>query len=177
MDYFGSISPLTVYFCIFCPLPCPKSFLHRCWRRLIFIDAANKFNIFPKNWNISRNIRCFTMNIIIARQNFSAHLIYLAFSKFSYRQIIFWRRNLSRNMHKITSFLLKNRKNCPALGALPPDQWCGTYFWTGGQNRKRQIDGIFIEFGRVFAPEISFLWKKRSSPDLDRFFVPEVSVL
>jgi len=42
-----------------------------------------------KNLNIARKIMCFIMNVIIARQNFSAHLIYLSFSKFSYRQNMF----------------------------------------------------------------------------------------
>jgi len=39
---------------------------------LIFIDAVNK-----KKRNIDHNIMCFIMNVIIARQNYSAHLIYL----------------------------------------------------------------------------------------------------
>jgi len=61
----------------------------------------------------------FIMNVIIARS--SAHLFYLSFSKFGYRQNMFWSRNFSPNLLKITSFLLKNHKNRPALGALPPD--------------------------------------------------------
>jgi len=40
---------------------------------------------FSKNWNIARNIMCFIMIVVIARQNFSAYLVYLTFSKFSYR--------------------------------------------------------------------------------------------
>jgi len=38
--------------------------------------------------------------------------------------------------------------------ASPPKQWRGNCFWTGGegQNRERQIDGIFIEFGPRFCP-------------------------
>jgi len=66
----------------------------------------------------------FILNVIIARQKFSAHLIYLSFSKFSYRQNMFWSRNLSSNMSKITSFSLKNRRNHPVLGALFPDPLC-----------------------------------------------------
>jgi len=31
---------------------------------------------FSKNWNIARKIMCFILNVIIARQKFSAHLIY-----------------------------------------------------------------------------------------------------
>jgi len=54
-------------------------------------------------------IMYFFMNVIIARQKFSAHPIYLPFSKCSYRQNMFWSRNLSSNMPKITSFSLKNR--------------------------------------------------------------------
>jgi len=52
---------------------------------------------FKKNWNIARNTMCFIMNVITDRQNFSAHLIYLLFSKFSYRHNMFWSRNLSPN--------------------------------------------------------------------------------
>jgi len=58
-------------------------------RGLIFIDTAIKFTIFQKIWNIDRNMMCFIINVIIARQNFSAILIYLSFSKFSYRQYMF----------------------------------------------------------------------------------------
>jgi len=63
------------------------------------------------------------MNVIITRQNFSALLIYLSFLKFQrcYRQNMFRSSNLSPNIFKITSFLLKNCKNRPALGTLPPD--------------------------------------------------------
>jgi len=53
---------------------------------------------FKKKWNIAHNIMCFIMNVILARQNSSAHLIYLSFSKFSYCQNLFWSRNLRRNM-------------------------------------------------------------------------------
>jgi len=42
---------------------------------LIFIDAANKSAFKKKNWNIARNKMYFIINVIIARQNFSAHLI------------------------------------------------------------------------------------------------------
>jgi len=48
----------------------------------------------------------------------------LSFSRFSYCQNMFWSKNLGSNMPKITSFLLKNRKNRPALEALPPDPLC-----------------------------------------------------
>jgi len=37
---------------------------------------------------------------------------------------MFWSNNLSSNMPKIMSFSLKNRKNHPALGALPSDPLC-----------------------------------------------------
>jgi len=54
----------------------------------------------------------------------------------------------------------------------------GTIFGQeGGQNRERQIDGIFNEFGARFCPRNKRSLKKRSSPDLDRDRVPEVSVL
>jgi len=39
-----------------------------------------------KNWKVVRNIMCFIMNVIIAKQKISANLIYLSFSKFSYSQ-------------------------------------------------------------------------------------------
>jgi len=55
----------------------------------MFINTTNNFSIFLKKCNIARNILCFIMNVIIARQKFSAHLIYLSFSKFSYRQNMF----------------------------------------------------------------------------------------
>jgi len=48
----------------------------------------------------------------------------LSFSKFSYRQNMFWSSNLSLNMPESTSFLLKNRKNRPSLGTLSPDPIC-----------------------------------------------------
>jgi len=57
-------------------------------------------------------------NAVIARQNFSAHPNYFYFSKFSYRQNMFERRNLSSNMPKSTLFSMKNCKNRPALGAI-----------------------------------------------------------
>jgi len=41
---------------------------------------------------------CFSMNGYLCQTKHSAHLIYLSFSKFSYRQNMFWSRNLSRNM-------------------------------------------------------------------------------
>jgi len=66
---------------------------------------------------------CSIMNVIIAKQKFSANLIYLSFLKFSYRQNMFWNRNLNPNMPKSTYFL-KIRKNRPALGALSPDSLC-----------------------------------------------------
>jgi len=50
------------------------------------------------------------MNVMITKQNFSAHLIYLSFSKFSYRQNMFRSMNISPNMPKIMSFSLKNLK-------------------------------------------------------------------
>jgi len=45
-------------------------------------------HFFKRNWNIARNLMCFILNVIIARQNFSAHLIgsSSSYSKFSYRQ-------------------------------------------------------------------------------------------
>jgi len=42
-----------------------------------------------RNWNIARNIMCFIINVIIAKQKFLANLIYLSFSKFRYRQNMF----------------------------------------------------------------------------------------
>jgi len=59
------------------------------------------------------------------------------------------------------------------------NQWCGNYFWTGGwQNQERQIDRIFIELGPRFSSRNRrSLNKKRYSPDFDRVFVPEISVL
>jgi len=71
----------------FLPPRCPK-IVSAPLRGLIFNDAANKFSIFQNNWNIACNIMCFIMNVIIVRQNFSALLIYLSFSNFSYRQNI-----------------------------------------------------------------------------------------
>jgi len=47
-----------------------------------------------KNWDIARNIMCFIMNVIIAKQKFSANLTYLSFSNYSYGQNIFRSRNL-----------------------------------------------------------------------------------
>jgi len=72
-----------------------------------------------KKQNIVRNIMCFVMNVINARQKILTHLIYLSFSKFSYRQNMFWNSNISPNMPESTSFLLNNRKIRPALRALP----------------------------------------------------------
>jgi len=37
------------------------------------------------------------------------------------------------------------------------DQWRGNYFWTRRQKPGAQIDGIFIDLDRVFVPEISVL--------------------
>jgi len=48
-----------------------------------------QFQYFSKKCNIARNIMCFIMNVIIARQKYSAHSIYLSFSKFSFRQNMF----------------------------------------------------------------------------------------
>jgi len=107
------------YILYFLPPPCPK-IVPAPLRGLIFIDATNKFSNLKKKCNIARNIMCFIMNVIFARQKFSAHLIYLFFSKFSNRQNMFWSRNLSSNMPKIMSFSLKNRKKLPSAGALPP---------------------------------------------------------
>jgi len=53
--------------------PIPKT-VSAPMRGLIFIDATKKF---------------FSMNVIITKQTFSANLIYLSFSKFSYRQNMF----------------------------------------------------------------------------------------
>jgi len=54
------------------------------------IFRAAKIQHFSKiNWNIARNIMCFVMNVIIAGENFSAHLIYLSISTFSYHQNMF----------------------------------------------------------------------------------------
>jgi len=50
---------------------------------------CKQISIFLKIWNIAHNIMCFIMNVTIDRQNFSAHLIYLSFLTFSYRQNIF----------------------------------------------------------------------------------------
>jgi len=47
--------------------------------RLIFIYDTNDFSIFKK-CNIARNILCFIMNIIIARQKIFSLSIYLPFS-------------------------------------------------------------------------------------------------
>jgi len=73
-------------------------------------------------------------------------------------------------------------KETPRLRNSSYKPWWGAYFWEGGggQNRKCQIDGIFIEFGPCFCPRIKRSLKKeekRSSLDLDRFFVTEASVL
>jgi len=76
-----------ILFFLVLPPPCLKT-VSAPLRRPIFIDTTNKFSI-SKNWNIAHNIMCFIMNAIIARQNFSAILIYLSISKFSYRQNIF----------------------------------------------------------------------------------------
>jgi len=46
------------------------------WDYCLFIDASNKFSIFQKKCNIALSIMCFIMNVIIAKQIFSAHLIY-----------------------------------------------------------------------------------------------------
>jgi len=42
-----------------------------------------------KKWNIARNTMCFMLNVINAIQTILAHLVYLSFSKFSYRQNMF----------------------------------------------------------------------------------------
>jgi len=81
--------------------PCLSKNRFRASVGTIFIDATNKISIL-KNWNIARNLMCFIMNVIIAKQKVSANLIYLSFSKFSYRQNILWSWNLSPNMTKST---------------------------------------------------------------------------
>jgi len=43
----------------------------------------------PPSYALARNIMCFIMNVITARQEYLAHPIYLSFSKYSYRQIMF----------------------------------------------------------------------------------------
>jgi len=53
---------------------------------VIFIDDAITNSAFKNTWNSARNKMCFIMNVIIAKQKFSANLIYLSFSKFSYCQ-------------------------------------------------------------------------------------------
>jgi len=89
-----------------------------------YLPTLQNFSNFQKeHWSITRNIVCFIINIIIARKKFSAHPIYLSFSKFSSRQKIFWSRNLSPNMPKITLFLLKNRKICPVLPPYASSGW------------------------------------------------------
>jgi len=71
------------------------------------------FQHFSKqNWNITHNIMCFIMNVINARQNFSANLNYLSFSKLIfeaseyvlYSQSMFWSRNLFELCLKLRHF-------------------------------------------------------------------------
>jgi len=44
---------------------------------------------FSKKLEYACKIMCFILNVIIVRPKFSAHLIFLSFSKFSYRQNMF----------------------------------------------------------------------------------------
>jgi len=46
-----------------------------------------------KNWNIAHNIMCFIMNVTIANR-YSQPILFTFFWKFSYRQNMFWSRNL-----------------------------------------------------------------------------------
>jgi len=67
--------------------PCPKTVHtplvgadnYRCYKQIQHL----------KKWDIARNIMCCIINVIIAKEKFSANLIYLSFSKFSYRQNMF----------------------------------------------------------------------------------------
>jgi len=93
-----------------------------------------------KNWNIARNIMCFIMNVIIGQTKLFSPA-YLSFSMFSYRQNMFWSRNLSPNMPKISSFSLKNRKNHSALEALPLDPLC---LWRLGDTPDPHISLILL---------------------------------
>jgi len=64
------------------------------------------------------------MNGIIAKQKFSAHLIYLSFSKFIYLQNMFWSMNLAQICKKLCYFHWKIVKIAQRLRALPPDPLC-----------------------------------------------------
>jgi len=108
-----------MYYFIFSALSLSKNrlFLHH-WGG--WYSSTLQTNLaFKKNWNIARNIMCFIMNIVIVKQNFSALLIYLSFSKLRYRQNMFWSRNLSPNMPKITYFYWKIVKIAQSLRLCP----------------------------------------------------------
>jgi len=78
--------------------------------------------IWKKKCYIARNIMCFIMNIIIARQKFFNPSYYIIL--FSYRRNMFLSRNLSPNMPQSVLISLKIPKNLSALGALFPDPLC-----------------------------------------------------
>jgi len=66
------------------------------------------------------------------------------------------RKYFNQSIILFVNFKNKNKNQWTATRWLRRDweQWRGNYFWTGGggQNRERQIDGVFIEFGPLFCP-------------------------
>jgi len=63
---------------------------------------------------------CFIINVIIAKQNFSAlHIYLLIIFKVQLSSKYILKQEFKPKYAQIKSFSLKNRKNCPALGADP----------------------------------------------------------
>jgi len=79
-------------------------------------------------------------------------------------------------LHTLRTIGVRDIKTWRAFGA--PSQWRENYFWTGGKTGNAKLMRSF-EFGPRFCPrnERPLKKNKKSSPDLDRDSVPEISVL
>jgi len=113
----------TLWFLFFDPLPVQKSCLHH-WEGWYLSTMQTNSAFFKKKLEYCSQHNALHYECYHCQTKLFSPNIYLSFAKFSYRQKMFWSKNLSPNMPKITSFLLKNSKNRPALEALPPDPLC-----------------------------------------------------
>jgi len=107
----------------FLPLTVQKSFLHH-WEGWYLSKLQINSAFFKKKLGYCSQHNVLRYECYHCQTKVFSPSYLPSFSKFSYHQNMFWSKNLSSNMPKITSFLLKNRKNRPALGTLSPDSLC-----------------------------------------------------
>jgi len=93
----------------------------------------------------------FILKLSLPNKNFQPILFMLFKVQLSSEYVL--KQKLTTNMPKSTSFLLKNRKNRPALGALPPDPYA-----SGSWGLHTQTRALALSRYEFFCSALNYNW-------------------